>query len=491
MEGATAYEIQVSRTKDFSKPLSTQRLKTPDFSTSLAPGKYFYRVRVVDTSNHPGKWTSPAPLKVANPPPDLISPADGFEAAYFDRPAEVIFKWKPSDLTAVYEIVIHDSSGTEVFHTTQDKTEYKANLPKGEYQWQVRTLGRSPIPGQTATDDVPSDFTKARVVKVKRNDLEKPTLISPVSGAHLTSQNSVDFSWKQDAHTHFADVDVEKLDGGKGDFKKIENVEGTSVSRKIEIPGDYRWSVTAKEEKTSPGITSDTRDFSILKDPLFAGNYELEVSTAYVTDVYQTNSSLQIQTPTQTQQQSTASGMRYGFSLGYYVFRSLGFFVSAQEGGLSLENTNSGPNEIDGTLRLRYGANGFFQEFWFGYREMDIMEAENTPRSQTIDFSTTGPLVGTRLSADVNSRIKIQATAYYYRPLSENQTMNYGPFNADVAGGSLGIKYNVRGQFWVGYRYAIERVNAQVVGLLSPPYINSSWGQIRNEPIYLSVSFER
>jgi len=492
MEGATGYEIQVSKSEDFKVPYLTQKLEQPTFTSSMEPGKYFYRVRVIDQEQHPGKWSDAAPVKVASPAPELQKPVSGYETSYYEHPPEIDFGWKIADLTALYEIEIVDGAGQEVLHTTVDSNQLKHSLPEGDYQWQVRSLGKSPIPGREGSEDIPSDYSKPWHFKITKNKIDKPELITPTAGAKLFNRTPINFSWSQDAHTHFTDVNVEELDVDKASRLKFDNISGKDVKKSIEKPGHYRWSVTTKEEATSPGVTSETRDFYVLEDPLFAGNYELELNMSYGSDLYQTNSSLQTLTPTQIGQQSTASGMHYGLSLGYYVFRSLGFFVAARESSYSTENLTSQQTELDGQMRLRFGANGFFQEFWFGYRQMDILEAENNPTSKAMDLSTTGPLFGTRIGVDVTSRWKIVATGYYYKPLtfSSAQVSTLGPTNADVMGGSLGLKWNFSGHWWAGYKYAIERITGQMGAPLTPPYVNSSWGMSRVEPIYLSISFE-
>jgi len=494
MEGAIGYEIQVSKTDDFKTPFLTQKLQTPSFSSPMEPGKYFYRVRVIDQAQHPGKWSNAAPVTIASPAPELITPASGFETSYYERVPEIAFTWKSVDITASYEIVIIDSAGTEIVRTTADKSDYKGSLPGGEYQWQVRSLGKSPIPGREGSvEEVPSEYSKPWHFKIIKNNLDKPTLIAPLNGAKLFNRSPINFSWNQDPHTHFADVNIEELDVDKPENLKFDKIADKEVKKSIEKPGHYRWSVTSKEEATTPGVTSETREFNILEDPLFAGNYELELNTSYSNDVYLTNSSLQIQTPQQVGQQSSSYGMHYGLSLGYYIFRGFGFFVSAREAPLLTENLNTAQKELDGQMRFRYGANGFFQEFWFGYRQMDIIEAENTPVSQAVDLNTTGPLFGTRISVELSSRLKIQGTGFYYKPLtfSSPQIATLGPTNADVMGGSLGLKWNFSGRFWAGYRFAIERVNAQMGMPLTPPYVNSTWGLFRTEPIFLSISYER
>lgn len=493
MDGAQQYEIQLSASEDFTTPLKVQKLDSPAFSATLDPGKYFYRVRVIDKANHPGKWSNVAPVIVAPPAPDLIKPDSGYETSYYEHRPEIEFGWKAVDLTTMYEIVVKDSTGTEVVRTTLDKTTLKQSLPGGEYQWQVRSVGKSPIPGRNSAADIPSEFSKPWTFKIKKNELDKPVLKTPADKAKVSNHDPIDFTWSQDSHSHFADLKIEELNTDKGENYIFPKLKDQSYKKTIEKGGTYRWSVLAKEDADTPGVSSETREFQVVEDPLFAGNYELELNMSYGTDTYLTTSSLQTMTSSSIEQQSFSAGMHYGLSAGYYVFRSLGFFVSAREAPVTVESLSTAQKELDGQLRLRFGANGFFQEFWFGYRSMDIIEAENNPTSQAMDISTTGPLGGTRISVEINPRLKIQGTGYYYKPLSYSsaQQANLGPFNADVMGGSFGVKWNFKGRWWLGYRYAIERVNAQLTAPLSPPYDNASWGLFRNEPVYLSISYER
>ncbi len=212
MEGASEYEIQISKTDDFKLPYIDQKLQTPSFSSAMDPGKYFYRVRVVDQSKHPGKWSNSAPVNVASQGPELIKPVSGYETSYYERLPDIDFSWKNTDITEVYEIVISDGSGQEVVHTTVDKAAYKGNLPNGDYQWQVRSMGKSPIPGRVGSaEEVPSDFSKPWHFKVIKNSLEKPILKTPLDGIKLFNHDTIDFSWSQDPHTHFADVNIEEL----------------------------------------------------------------------------------------------------------------------------------------------------------------------------------------------------------------------------------------------------------------------------------------
>jgi hypothetical protein len=117
----------------------------------------------------------------------------------------------------------------------------------------------------------------------------------------------------------------------------------------------------------------------------------------------------------------------------------------------------------------------------------------NIATSRAIDFLTTGPLFGTRIGIDLPNKLKLVGTGFYYKPLSFNspQLATLGPTNADVFGGSVGLKWNFSGQWWLGYRYALEYVTGQMGLPLTPPYVNSSWGMTRAEPFFLSISFEK
>ena len=120
-------------------------------------------------------------------------------------------------------------------------------------------------------------------------------------------------------------------------------------------PGEYKWYVTTKEAKNTPGVTSDTWDFEIRDDVLSRGNYELEFSVSPVgTDLYTTSSARQTGGSSFISQQSSSSGTFVGFLGGYYPLQSLGFFASVRTASMGVENLNAYQQEDDFTLRLRF-----------------------------------------------------------------------------------------------------------------------------------------
>ena len=124
------------------------------------------------------------------------------------------------------------------------------------------------------------------------------------------------------------------------------------------------------------------------------GNYEIEISGSYANDLYSTTSTLQTNGGRFISQTSQTSASIYGLSAGYYLTRGLGFFFSQRGGSLSFESFNGYQKEQDLTLRLRMGGNGFSQEFWLGYRQMNFLEMEKYSHKREHKLFHHGPPIG-------------------------------------------------------------------------------------------------
>ena len=113
---------------------------------------------------------------------------------------------------------------------------------------------------------------------------------------------------------------------------------------------------------------------------------------------------------------------------------------------------------------------------------MDLIEAENTPAQTTTDFTTTGPLIGSRMGATIRPGLKAQGTLFYYKPVGNVEGISN--LTADVYGGSLGVKWNFMYQFWLGYRFSLERINASFITPGGNPSQNAGWTMYRTEPVF-------
>ena len=301
----------------------------------------------------------------------------------------------------------------------------------------------------------------------------------------------LEFAWIKDPNTKFTDLYYEKLSGrasSKPFKKKISDLTDTKYIADYEEPGDYKWSVITREGKDTPGIASTANAFEVRDDVLTRGNYELEFSVSPTGDLYTTSSQRQTGSTPPIAQQSSSTGTFVGFLGGYWFLENLGAYLSTRTGTFGVENLTGALQETDLSLRLRFGSKGFTQEFWLGYRIMDVIEAENTPTVETTDFTTVGPLIGTRVIPTIRPGLKLIFDAYYYKPMSNVEGIS--GLTADIFGGALGIKWNFMYQIWLGYRFRFDRVNAVFVTPGQAPVVNAGWTMYRTEPFFISLSFE-
>jgi hypothetical protein len=508
-EGAS-YEIQVDTKEDFPAPTVTQIIQGTEYKADLFPGKYFYRVRVNDGKNTPGKWTETTPVSVHGGFPDPMQPADKLVLKYFEIRPSVNLSWSQVDKAVQYKLTVKnmdskdstvkepvlkdttvkeaidkdpavkEPSAENMVDTNVTETTYKVtDVSEGTYQWQVASV---------LEGDNTSPYFPARTFQIIRIPLVIPVLKNPIKKVVLgLKDNPIVFDWKQDPNTHFTDITIQSVDDPTI-VEKIPNVKGSTFKKDFAKMGKYKWFVTTKEGPDTAGVSSEPAEFTLFNDPIHGGNYEVEISGSYANDLYATTSTLQTNGGQSISQTSQTTASIYGFSAGYYLTRGLGLFIAERGGSLLFENFNGYQREQDAQIRLRMGGNGFSQEFWLGYRQMDFLEVENTPTKQNINFTTTGPLLGTRLTADVNPRLKILFTAYYYMPLVMQG--DNGTVMADIPGGSLGVKWNVADHLWFGYRIGLERVNGNYIAPNQAPGVNSSWTLWRTEPFWFSMSYE-
>ncbi|CAM5998646.1 unnamed protein product [Sphagnum balticum] len=477
--GAVSYEIQIADLEDFEKPLIENKVETLSLTASLKPKKYFFRVRGIDDKGVVGPWSPNSTLSVAPAIPELKLPEANFSSSFYDSNVLMTFTWNECEGCSLYEIVVKDAKGTDIIDATTEAPTYSTTaILDGSFTWKVR--GVTP-------DEISSDFSEPRPFKLERSPFGPPQLLGPDDQGKNTTHRPMTFTWNKDSSARFSDLVIEQIDGDQK-IERFPNLKETTFTKTFETPGQYKWYVSAKATKDSSEIKSAPRYFKEIYDPLHGGNFEIEINYSNVNDRYSTTSSLQTAGNTQINQQSISTGNFEGFTLGYYLTRGLGLYVSGRAGTMSLEKTTANEQESDATLRLRFGANKFAQEYWFGYRKMDIFELENTPAVSDVQFTTTGPLIGTRMIATVNSKVQIPLTFYYYKPLFTAQ--NLASFNGDVMGGSVGVKYNLTGYLWLGYHFGYENIVANYNFQNQPPNVNANWRINRIEPLFFSLSFE-
>ncbi len=483
MAGAIKYEIQVSKSQKFEVIAAQGATDKPAYSAPIDIGRYYYRVRVIDIKGHPGKWSTLGALLVDPYAPELLTPAAGFETSYYEVAPTIDFTWKTNMRNSAYEILISKSSGEKVLESPSKELKFKtATLPEGEYIWKVRSVA----------NEVTSDYSTSRAFTVIKKPFTAPVLIKPTKDGLSAAYRSVPFEWQKDSHAHFTDVHYEKTESYTSEkklFSKTEkDLDKDTFMDEYEEPGQYKWWVVTKEAKNTPGLASDSQNFEVRNDVISKGNYELEFSLSPFNDLYTTSSARQTSGTSQISQQSSASSTFIGFLGGYYFFESMGIFLAERTASMSVETFNDTVSETDLQLRLRFGSKGFNQELIAGYRIMDLLEVENSPSSESTSISASGPLIGSRVTVSLSAALKLQGQLFYFKPIGNVEGMS--GWVTDVYGGFAAVKWNFMNQFYLGYRFQMERINSSFNTPQKAPNVTSSWTQYRLEPFYLSISFE-
>ena len=84
VQGSQSYEIEVHGLSEAGfVPLGLFKVNSTQWSSSLNPGKYQFRIRGIDARGVPGLWGEFIPFLVTVPPPVLFSPKDKLEINYY------------------------------------------------------------------------------------------------------------------------------------------------------------------------------------------------------------------------------------------------------------------------------------------------------------------------------------------------------------------------------------------------------------------------
>jgi len=138
--GAARYGLELSTSADLSAPQVRQETVATNLTVPLKSGKYFWRVRAIESDGQAGPWGAASPVIV---PPD---PPGGVAAEVADD--RLLVTWK-GDAAAYRVELSSDASFTKPL-LSQKVGEPRANLPKpepGDYWLRVKGVGAEGVEG--------------------------------------------------------------------------------------------------------------------------------------------------------------------------------------------------------------------------------------------------------------------------------------------------------------------------------------------------------
>lgn len=191
---ARQYEIELFQMEG-EKVLPRGKYKTDSaqWSHAVPPGKYFLRLRSIDSRGVPGEWSSNIPLKVRMQNPLLLRPAPS------DKISDplVNFEWGPVEGAANYQLVVRNKAKDVIHNSVVPELKSSVYLEKlDEIQWAVFALEKDEEakPAEEWTESSFRNF--ARVGGV----LEAPKV-------GITIGDKVIFSWEKVRAAQYYEVD--------------------------------------------------------------------------------------------------------------------------------------------------------------------------------------------------------------------------------------------------------------------------------------------
>lgn len=474
LEGAISYQIEVSKTPKFSKEVLKQDLEHPTLTTDLQFGQYYYRVRALDKDKKYGHWSDPEKILIAPYPPELKDPKASFSTSYYEILPKISFSWKPLDGNPEYEIFIYKTTGKKALEIKVKGTEFSTqDLPEGEYMWKVRS-----IYDQT----IESPYCEPRGFVVEKKTLETPKNISPEKDGTVSAFRQVDFQWSKDKAAKFTDLSL-KIPENQPKPPEQKNVETETASIEYLEPGDFEWSVTTKEGKETPGIKSEVTKFKVRDDLISDDNYGFQFGYGYGT---MANSFVTSRLGSQQTGENKSTSIAQHLS-GYYFFnRGFGIALGLKNNSDSSGSYDIPDRQMTATMRLRFGAPGFNQQFLFGFRSQNVYELIASPATTFNRFSLSGPVVGTYMTGTISQNWKVQFGGFYFGGTSHAESK--GQLQADYYEGMIQVGRKLFYKMWAHYTFTYGRGVYNFIPNSSST--STSWNTTAMEPFRLSISLE-
>ncbi len=250
-ETATAYNFEISKNPDMSKPIVSQRSSSTSIIIStLNSGTYYYQVTPYYVTNRVG-LQNPSEIKRFQIqqkeellPPSLISPANS--DFINKRTDQAILSWEMENEPMTYEIKVSRNSNlsSPVISKETNNNYIKITptelqqLKDGEYFWGVT---------QTDSEGNESDLSQIRTFYAINGDIEQKTIFPPdnyVLWKPLLSDTR--FTWK----TNLTFKQYFQLATDR-DFRNIildvESNSSSFLGADLDY-GDYYWRITTKDQ---------------------------------------------------------------------------------------------------------------------------------------------------------------------------------------------------------------------------------------------------
>ena len=247
-EAASQYDVELAADAAFNDVLTRARVGEPQLRIPRpAGGRYFMRVRAVDTDGVPGSYGLAQPVEVrARPaPPQLLDPAPGAHV-----PEKVQLHWSEQESSARYHIQLSTDQQFNATLLDQRRVEGTAlilpsMLPPGVYYWRVAASTEADGEGR---------FSQAQSFRV----LPQPPALTAVDA----TGGQVIFRWREEPHSAQYQVQLAK----DAQFHTVvidQRARAGVLQAARPVGGNYFVRIRSIDAEGNPGLYSTPRSVQV------------------------------------------------------------------------------------------------------------------------------------------------------------------------------------------------------------------------------------
>tara|TARA_B100001094_G_C18141859_1_gene778342 strand:+ start:38 stop:1513 length:1476 start_codon:yes stop_codon:yes gene_type:complete len=141
IKGALAYQIEVSRSRSFKRPIVNYKVGYTAFTWDCkGAGEFYWRVKAIDKWRLSGKLSGIKNLSISPERPQLLGPKDHRIYRFRQKVGPIDFEWsgfvgrKNHRLVVAKDLALNQKLIDESMSDTMFQTD---SLPRGKYYWQV------------------------------------------------------------------------------------------------------------------------------------------------------------------------------------------------------------------------------------------------------------------------------------------------------------------------------------------------------------------
>jgi hypothetical protein len=464
---AELYEIEIGAQGSQRALHRHENLKTPGWSGSLKPGRYWMRVRGRDDRLLPGEWSEIVEFQVKIGYAQALSPKNNAILNGGPEKSSVTLQWEPVTGAHGYSLIVLDDKQTPVHTQRLTATQVTLNLASAmKYGWMVQATDESGNVGEKP--DSLATFT-----------LEGPVLQSPeLKKPETPFVRRVDFARPLDAD--YVRVSIQRFDDATRDWVRVTEGRLKTPQPTGHIPfqpdwpgGRYQLTATSEAKyrgpssvseisfEVAPGDRSEATENRAFIRKAIERNDDWFLTLSYIAS--RVNYKAQMTEENRLAQTTALTGTGLVGGGRFWQHTPYGVFGSLDYGGITMDGKTQRFLGLEATGLLRWSPQRESDlRFRLGVFHQQVPQlVQLQPNVQLGTLTALGPVSGIEYWYSYSPRIALQASLAFRHTMKGTSATGRAltpstSYNAGIMGG-LRLGSGMTGLMGYSYRNELYR----------------------------------